>query len=60
MAAPPAMAYKYLPPNGLNLEIKPAVEKAMQVLADRRRDLTKGIDEETRRIMFGDEQFKKR
>ena len=22
MAAPPAMAYKYLPPNGLNLEIK--------------------------------------
>ncbi len=39
---------------------RPAVEKAMQVLADRRRDLTKGIDEETRRIMFGDEQFKKR
>ena len=29
MAAPPAMAYKYLPPNGLNLEIKPAVEKAI-------------------------------
>ena len=39
---------------------RPAVEKAMQVLADRRRDLTKGIDEKTRRIMFGDEQFKKR
>ena len=39
---------------------RPAVERAMQVLADRRRDLTKGIDEETRRIMFGDEQFKKR
>ena len=39
---------------------RPAVVKAMQVLADRRRDLTKGIDEETRRIMFGDKQYKKR
>lgn len=39
---------------------RPAVAKAMQVLADRKRDLTKGIDEETRRIMFGDKQFEKR
>jgi GST-like protein len=39
---------------------RPAVAKGMQVLADRRRDLTKGIDEETRRIMFGDKQFEKR
>ncbi|MBM10360.1 MAG: glutathione S-transferase [Magnetovibrio sp.] len=39
---------------------RPAVTKAMQILAERRRDLTKGMDEKTRRIMFGDEQFKKR
>lgn len=39
---------------------RPAVVKGMQVLAERRRDLTKGIDEETRRIMFGDKQFEKR
>jgi len=42
------------------ISARPAVEKAMQTLADRKRDLTKGIDEETRRIMFGDKQFEKR
>ena len=42
------------------ISVRPAVEKAMKVLADRRRDLTKGIDEETRRIMFGDKQFARR
>ena len=42
------------------ISIRPAVEKAMKVLADRRRDLTKGIEEETRRIMFGDKQFARR
>ena len=42
------------------ISVRPAVEKAMKVLADQRRDLTKGIDEETRRIMFGDKQFAQR
>lgn len=39
---------------------RPAVQRGMEVLAESRRDLAKGMDEETRNNLFGNAQFTRR
>ena len=39
---------------------RPAVQRGLAVLADQRRDPNKGMDEETRRNMFGEAQYRRR
>ena len=41
------------------IEKRPAVERGMKVLANERRDMSKGLDDETRRNLFGSAQYKK-
>ena len=41
-----------------NIEERPAVKRGMDVLADQRRDLSKGMDSETRKNLFGEQQYK--
>ena len=42
-----------------NIKARPAVKRGMDVLADQRRDLSKGMDSETRKNLFGEGQYKK-
>ena len=42
------------------IEVRPAVQRGLEVLADERRDISKGMDEETRRNLFGDAQYSPR
>jgi len=42
------------------IESRPAVKAAMQVLAEDKRDLAKGMDAETRNNLFGNAQYSKR
>ncbi len=39
---------------------RPAVQRGLEVLAEQRRDPNKGMDEETRRNMFGEAQYQRR
>jgi GST-like protein len=41
------------------IESRPAVKIAMQVLSAEKRDLAKGMDEETRKNLFGSAQYQK-
>ena len=42
------------------IEVRPAVQRGLEVLADERRDISKGMDKETRRNLFGDAQYSPR
>jgi len=42
------------------IENRPAVKIAMQVLSEEKRDLAKGMDEETRKNLFGSAQYENR
>ena len=41
-----------------DVESRPAVKRGMQILADKRRDLSKGMDDETRKNLFGANQYR--
>ena len=42
------------------IEARPAVQRGLEILADKRRDISIGMDEETRRNLFGDAQYTRR
>ena len=42
------------------IEERPAVRRGMAILSKERRDLSKGMDEETRKNLFGEAQYKRR